>query len=369
MACALLWSSAAQGAFLRPHAPSLKQRVRSSSSASSSALSAASPLLDAFAQRAATGAWAGWQCDFDGATGALRRVPDRYVPEALVEWGQVPDGFELLAAEVGRDDVSFQGLSPLTTRKSPSLLAAEALVEHGAAAPRLERRFARMLPEEGCANDNLAAEYSSSTLELLLGDASASDLGVAGDDGDDDVPRVALAGCDELGAFTLDGPASAGGDVWHLRTIFAASAGDGGARRRVRVTLRFDAAAAAVRGAVRVAAERRVPGDALRALHSGADDGFGRSWPERGTRRTGIDARSLMTAIDARCFTSGGANTGVDEEAGLALPMGVRVRVLDRAVEVALAQEDGGALCQRVVRREFDAAAARLVPTFELRRN
>ena len=86
--------------------------------------SSAAATLESFAAR--DGAWAGWQCEFDGATGALRPVPDRYLPEALIEWGQAPEGFELLAAEA---------------------------VDAGAE-PTLARRFLRVLPEEGCAVDD-----------------------------------------------------------------------------------------------------------------------------------------------------------------------------------------------------------------------
>ena len=47
----------------------------------------------------AGGEWAGWQCDFEAATGALRSVDTRYLSETAVEWGQIPSGFELLTTE------------------------------------------------------------------------------------------------------------------------------------------------------------------------------------------------------------------------------------------------------------------------------
>ena len=279
--------------------------------------SSAAATLESFA--ALDGAWAGWQCEFDGATGALRPVPDRYLPEALIEWGQAPEGFELLAAEA---------------------------VDAGAE-PTLARRFLRVLPEEGCAVDDLAAEHSRSALALRLGGPAALRGGGA--------DEAALAGCAEARAFALDGPSSAP-SAWHLRTVFADAP-----QRRVRVTLRFDGAAAAVRGAVRVAVERRIDGEELRALNGGAADGFGARWPDRGTRRTGIDARALTAAIGARCFAAkrgGGAGPAPPAAGGLLLPPGVRVRAFEHGVEVALADEAGAS--ERVVRREFDPATGDL---------
>ena len=74
------------------------------------------------------GEWAGWACAF-GAGGALRRVPDRYLSDTALEWGQIPAGFEELTTE------SVEGAT-------------------------LCRRSARLLPEDGCAVDDLSAEVA-----------------------------------------------------------------------------------------------------------------------------------------------------------------------------------------------------------------
>ena len=118
---------------------------------------------------------------------AIRKmgVPDHYCSETMLEWDAVPNGFELLTSETFGDDT-------------------------------LARDFLRLLPEEGCAVDDLSGERSASALSTAT-----------------------LRGAN--GVFTLDGGDR--DDEWHLRTFFRAPSDDGAARR-VRVSLRTDAAAA-----------------------------------------------------------------------------------------------------------------------------
>ena len=66
-------------------------------------------------------------------TGKLKPVPDHLCSDAMVEWGQVPSGFELLSSE---------SVAPVEAGE-----AGEAGGEAGAL--RLERSFLRMLPETG----------------------------------------------------------------------------------------------------------------------------------------------------------------------------------------------------------------------------
>ena len=79
------------------------------------------------------GEWAGWCCTYGSETGTLRRVNEQYLSDTAVEYGQVPAGFEECTTESWEDGA-------------------------------LVRRSVRLLPETGCAVDNLAAEVSRATL-------------------------------------------------------------------------------------------------------------------------------------------------------------------------------------------------------------
>ena len=45
------------------------------------------------------GEWGGWLCTFDAATGAVRPIPDKFMSEEAIAWGQVQMGFEELQTE------------------------------------------------------------------------------------------------------------------------------------------------------------------------------------------------------------------------------------------------------------------------------
>ena len=124
-----------------------------------SMLSSPSSSAQAFAE-ANVGEWAGWQCEFK-PDGTLLPVDDRYLDAATIEYGMQPAGFEILCT---------------------------AAVEGG----ELQRRFLRILPAEGCACDNLAAEMSVSRVS-----SDSLDAKVRGDA--------------TLRVFTLDDPPGDGG--------------------------------------------------------------------------------------------------------------------------------------------------------------
>ncbi len=163
-------------------------RLRAADAAHGSSLGAA------FAA-ATDGCWAGWQASFDGDTGRPRPLPRKYLSDAMIEWGQVPAGLELLSSE-----------------------------EAGA------RRFVLLYPEDGCANENLFGELTASTLDLTKvgGDAAR-------------------------GVFTSDDAPGDGGPLWYLRTFIT------GGDRRTRVSLRYDADVGRVGAGtvIRIALERR----------------------------------------------------------------------------------------------------------------
>lgn len=84
-----------------------------------------------------SGAWAGWEVAFSALTGKPQPIDSIYVPEELAEWGQTPMGWELIV---------WEGTSGKTRR--------------------WERQIARILPELGCAADNVAVATSQDFKEL-----------------------------------------------------------------------------------------------------------------------------------------------------------------------------------------------------------
>ena len=177
-------------------------------------------------RRVAGGEWAGWECAFT-LRGESVPVADHYLPEALVEWGQAPRGFEVLCTEeVGADAWTRAAL--------------------------------RMLPEEGCNSENLAAERPPPRAWDLAADAVALPPGLA--------------------AF------GAGGELQVL-----VPRGDEG---RVRVELGLSGAE--LRPLVRVSVERRWSAESG-MLPAAASSGS----------RTGIDAAWLAKTIGAPCFAEG----------------------------------------------------------------
>ena len=47
---------------------------------------------------AASGAWAGWENSFNAMTARVKPLDESYVSPDLVEWGQVPMGWEVLSS-------------------------------------------------------------------------------------------------------------------------------------------------------------------------------------------------------------------------------------------------------------------------------
>ena len=139
------------------------------------------------------GCWAGFQAEFS-VSGELKAVPDRFLTDGQIEWGDLPAALELL-----------------TTEKSG------------------QRRFVLLYPEDGCACENLFGELSESSL----------DLGALGGD----------APC-----FTCDDPPGDGGPLWYLRTIVSTGADQ---RTRVSLRYDAEQRSLGPSTAIRVALERR----------------------------------------------------------------------------------------------------------------
>ena len=80
------------------------------------------------------GDYAGHSATFSSIDGALIPVPNHYVPEAMVEWGQVPNGLECIVSE--------------------DLVEAENENDNDAKQV-WERNVVTIMPEVGCGLDNL----------------------------------------------------------------------------------------------------------------------------------------------------------------------------------------------------------------------
>jgi len=250
------------------------------------------------------GEWAGWCCTF-GKTGTLRRVDEKYLSATALEWGQLPAGFEECTTESWEDE-------------------------------SLVRRTVRLMPETGCAVDNLAAEVSRATLP------TAAHLAV------------------NARACAVDAVAES--DVWRCETVFC---GLGDPRPRER------------RGAIECSAERTRVALTFDPQHGALAAGPVVVWQERRWSetpslqvkedrgsRSGLDASWVFSAVGLSCFGGGDEDSGKDEAAAaeraaavagraaaagqppllLALPGGVEVRGEAGRLEVALFDAEGNAV-------------------------
>ena len=66
------------------------------------------------------GEWAGHRVAFSHR-GELQPVPEQYVPDEMIEWGQAPSGFEELTTE------SWSGVGSALSRRSVRLLPEDAI--------------------------------------------------------------------------------------------------------------------------------------------------------------------------------------------------------------------------------------------------
>ena len=97
------------------------------------------------------GDYAGHSATFSSADGQLIPVPEHFVPQPLIEWGQIPSCLELLSSE----DVAI----------------ATAGKEIGV---QLERGTVSVLPEVGCGVDNLDTMRTVETLQLSASSESTA---------------------------------------------------------------------------------------------------------------------------------------------------------------------------------------------------
>lgn len=213
------------------------------------------------------GEWAG-HCVSYSADGALRPVPEQYVPDELLEWGEAPRGFEALTTETWDSSTSAGG--------GPSVL---------------NRRTVKLLPEDGCNCENLGALVSHATLPTACSGSAVLR------------PGNAMFESDVLNAraWALDAVDPDGGRLWRLETLFDGLGGGrprerSGAREcpkeRTRVQCTFDPSSGtlAAREPVVVWQERcwsAGPSDELTLRDSG---------------RTGLDASWVASVVGIECF-------------------------------------------------------------------
>lgn len=251
------------------------------------------------------GEWAGWCCTYGSETGTLRRVNEQYLSDTAVEYGQVPAGFEECTTESWEDGA-------------------------------LVRRSVRLLPETGCAVDNLAAEVSRATLPAAA--------------------RLAVG----ARACAVDALVEPG--AWRCETVFG---GLGGPRprdrrgaiessaERTRVAFTFDPQRGALAAVPVIVWQERRWSEAP-SLQVKEDRGS----------RSGLDASWVDAAVGLSCFGGGDGDGAKDETAAteraaaaaeraaaaeqppllLALPGGVEVRGEAGRLEVSLFDAEGKAV-------------------------
>jgi len=92
------------------------------------------------------GDYAGQSANFSCIDGKLIPVPEHYVPESMVEWGQVPSCLEIIVSE----DL-HTGATASTENTSASTSTTASFSNHHI----LERTTVTVMPEVGCGLDNL----------------------------------------------------------------------------------------------------------------------------------------------------------------------------------------------------------------------
>lgn len=217
-------------------------------------------------------------------------MPDEYLSNTAIEWGQIPSGYEELTTEIR------------------SVL-------------NVSRRTVRILPEYGCNIEDLPAQTSRAEMGVVPADHG----------------------------LMLDN--ALGDNVWHLETVFPGLCGAGVSEKpgaipyyatRTRLALRFDAAAGELRGSsISAWQERRWADEAGKLLLR-----------EGGGGRTGLDGAWVSSIVGAGCFGEK-APDGTRTDSELTLPaLGLVVRWAQEAIEVEMQPLAGGDVT--TIRRVFD---------------
>jgi hypothetical protein len=244
---------------------------------------------------AASGAWAGWENSFSAMTARPKPLDESYVSPDLVEWGQVPMGWEVLSCEGAKN-------SDYTC---------------------LERQLARILPEAGCAADNVAISAATHAIDManevvcrvrafpLAGGAAAhvvdSGKWPSGETTAEIMAKVPFIECRTFFYGTDDATGAWPGAQALItpRVLYGDEGGDTEkrvppSRRRVLVDLKFDPKFATVASStVVVTASRRLDssktGDGSRG--GGSSEGAAKAAKEGGLCEEETDGAAIMEGV------------------------------------------------------------------------
>jgi len=281
-----------------------------------------------------SGFWAGWEASFSAITGEAKPIDSAYVSEDLREWGQVPLGWEYLASE----------------QASPS------------SPQSWDMHTYRVLPESGCAADNLAVTQSRRVVDLTQANLRtwtwnrtagqrSSSLHVLDSlrfpSGEVGIDASAIAPFIECRTVFLG---DAQGD-WpgHGRALLAGRGGAPlGGSKRVYVHFKFDPSVANIASStIQVAVGRRLDeqGSSGEATTVEALLRF-QQRPTAGSSRMGIDAGTLSSLVGTKPFCDvprdgAGAVEHAGQVTSIALAGGIVVRYGLLGGESALQKDRG----------------------------
>ena len=213
------------------------------------------------AVRLGLGGVGGHCVSFSPTSAAAQPVPERYLSKDAIEYGQIPAGFEELTTEEWSSDGTMR------------------------------RRTVRLLPEDGCAIENLSAETSRATLPPACNGATVLRPAL-----EPDAP-IALGT-----AWALDATSDDGG-LWQLETVVDGLYGERPRERRgsveagaerTRIACSFDPTTGTLAAAapVRVWQERcwsAAPSETL-VVQEGAGS------------RSGLDGAWVSSVVGLACF-------------------------------------------------------------------
>jgi len=114
------------------------------------------------------GDYAGHIATFSPTSGELIPIPEYYVPETLIEWGQIPSSFELLTSEDYTDTTTTTTTDEPLQQQQPTQL-------------QLNRVGIKVLPAVGCGIDNLDTLVQKDCITISSWQAFESADGSGGD--------------------------------------------------------------------------------------------------------------------------------------------------------------------------------------------
>ena len=124
------------------------------------------------------GDYAGQSATFSPITGKIIPVPEHYVPESMVEWGQIPSCLEVIVSEDLMQDVNEDDDDYSNSNSSNSSNSSSSSSSSSSSKMTLQRNTVQVMPEVGCGLDNLDTMKVQENIPSSLLPPSSSAAGI-----------------------------------------------------------------------------------------------------------------------------------------------------------------------------------------------